>query len=92
MELTEHLVTQLRLARERLDEARGILDGIADVPIRATGPCVYRELMSAGLEHDDAWSWAGRILSEGEDLRQRLARTREQAEAIVDVIGVATGL
>jgi hypothetical protein len=92
MELTEHLATQLKLARERIDEARVILDRITDVPIRSTGPCVYRELMADGASHDEAWTQAGRIANAGQELSRQIVNASEQAEIITNVLADAAGL
>jgi hypothetical protein len=91
MELTEHMLTEMRKVQAKLDEARALFDGLTDVPIRATGPCVYREMMASGWDHDHAWAWAGRIISEGEDARQRFGFLRGQSEVMIDVLDEATG-
>jgi hypothetical protein len=91
MELTEHLLIELRKVQAKMDEARDLFDRLTDVPVRSTGPCVYRELMASGWEHDYAWSWAGRIIGEGDELRQRFGLTRVQSEHLIDVLDEAIG-
>lgn len=91
MELTEFLLAELRKTQRHLDEARASLDKLGDVPMRTTGSCVYRELMVAGYEQDMAWSLAGRIIGEGEDLRAALGSARAQAEVLVDIIDDMVG-
>lgn len=88
MELTEHLLAELRKMQAKLDEARDIYDRIVDVPVRSTGPCVYRELLmhSPMMGADEAWTLSGKILPESEELRSRVGSTRTQTEILIDML------
>ena len=91
MELTEHLLTEMRKVQAKMDEARELFERLSDIPVRTTGRCVYRELMAAGWEHDQAWAWAGRIAREGEELRARFGAAHAESEQLIDVLDEAIG-
>lgn len=95
METTEHVLRLSRQLEEKLEEARAIVSRIVDAPVRMRDSgrqSIYRELLAAGMNDDEAWSTCGKLIAQRQCLVNIVNDLRAETELLTmmadDVIGV----
>lgn len=93
METTEYLLKLSREIEENAEQARNLLDKIADLPIRIPkAGSVLTELMATGYTQHEAWKTATALVNQRNRILRAINELRSEAEVMSSIADDAIGV